>query len=134
MKRVVAVGAAGMVAVAGLSAGTALAAQSGAKSVYPVTAGQRASTARSAGSAVVRAQRLYSQRLLATAARYDRFSGSVLHRRSRTLVVQGVGAAPGEVARAMAAAPRGLAVRWERVRFSRDALLRKAQAIGRDPR
>ncbi|MGH3316617.1 MAG: hypothetical protein ACRDO0_10790, partial [Nocardioidaceae bacterium] len=71
---------------------------------------------------------------LATAARYDRFSGSVLHRRSRTLVVQGVGTAPSEVARAMAAAPPGLAVRWDRVRFSRDALLRKAAAVGRDPR
>jgi hypothetical protein len=131
MKRVVAVGAAGMVAVAGLSAGTALAAQSSAKSVYPVTAGQSAGAS---GSAVARAHRLYSRRLLATAARYDRFSGSVFHRRSRRLVVQGVGAVPGEVARAMAAAPQGLAVRWEQVRYSRDALLRKAEAIGRDPR
>ncbi|MGH3315189.1 MAG: hypothetical protein ACRDO0_03515, partial [Nocardioidaceae bacterium] len=77
MKRVVAVGTAGMVAVAGLTAGTAVAAQSGAKSPYRVTAGQRADTA---GSAAARAHRLYSQRLLATAARYDRFSGSVLHR------------------------------------------------------
>jgi hypothetical protein len=128
MKRVVAVGAAGVVAVAGLSAGTALAAQSSAKSVYPVTAGQ------SAGSAGARAHRLYSQRLLATAARYDRFSGSVLHRRPRTLVVQGVGSAPDEVARAIAAAPRGLAVEWQKVRFSRDALLRKAEAIGSEPR
>ena len=141
MKRVVAVGTAGMVAVAGLSAGTALAAQSSAKSgskaVYPVTAGQRAGTA---GSAAARAHRRFSQyrrygqRLLATAARYDGFSGSVLHRRSRTLVVQGVGAAPGEVVHAMAAAPAGLAVSWESVRFSRDDLLRKAEAIGRNPR
>jgi hypothetical protein len=132
MKRAVAVGAAGMVAVAGLSAaGTALGAQSSAKSVYPVTAGQSAGTA---GSADARAHRLYSRRLLAAAARHDGFSGSVLHRRSRTLVVQGVGAAPREVARAMAAAPPGLSVRWDKVRFSRDALLRKAEAIGRDPR
>jgi hypothetical protein len=131
MQRVVAVGAAGVVAVAGLSAGTALAAQSSAKSVYPVTAGQSAGAA---GSAVARTHRLYTQRLLATAAGYDRFSGSVLHRRPRTLVVQGVGAAPDEVARAIAAAPRGLAVEWQKVRFSRDALLRKAQTIGSDPR
>jgi len=131
MKRVVAAGAAVMVAVAGLSAGTALAAQSSAKVIYPVTSGQRAGAA---GSAVARAHRLYSQRLLATAARSDRFSGSVFHRKSRTLVVQGVGAAPGGVARAMAAPPPGLTVKWEKVRFSRDALLRKAEAIGRDPR
>jgi hypothetical protein len=131
MKRVVAVGAAGMVAVAGLSAGTALAAQSSGKSVYPVTAGQSAGTS---GSASAGTPRSYSQRLLATAARYDRFSGSEFRRRSRALVVQGVGAAPGGVARAMAAAPSGLDVRWEQVRYSRDALLRKAEAIGRDPR
>jgi hypothetical protein len=134
MKRVVAVGTAGMVAVAGLSAGTALAAPSGTRSdkaVYPVAAGRSAGTY---GSAAARARRSYTQRLLATAARSDRFAGSVLRRSPRMLVVQAVGAAPAEVARAIAAAPRGLTVRWEQVRYSRDALLRKAEAIGRNPR
>ena len=134
MKRVFAVGTAGVVAVAGLSAGTALASQTSAlpnaKAAYPVTA-ERAGTA---GSSVVLAHRQYTQRLLATAARSDRFSGSVLHPGSRTLVVQGVGTAPGQVTRSIAAAPPGLAVRWESVRFSRDELLRKAEAIGKDPR
>ncbi|HWL95749.1 MAG TPA: hypothetical protein VNP20_00305 [Nocardioidaceae bacterium] len=134
MKRVFAVGTAGVVAVAGLSAGTALASQtsalSNAKAAYPVTA----ASAGTAGSSVVLAHRQYTQRLLATAARSDRFSGSVLHPGSRTLVVQGVGTAPGQVARSIAAAPSGLAVRWESVRFSRDELLRKAEAIGKDTR
>jgi hypothetical protein len=134
MKRVFAVGTAGVVAVAGLSAGTALASQTGAlsnaKAAYPVTA-ERAGAA---GSSVALAHRQYTQRLLATAARSDRFSGSVLHPGTRTLVVQGVGTAPRQVARSIAAAPPGLAVRWESVRFSRDELLRKAEAIGKDPR
>jgi hypothetical protein len=134
---VFAVGTAGVVAMAGLSAGTALASETGAlsnaKAAYPVTA-ERAGTAGTAGSSVAPAHRRYTQRLLATAGRSDRFSGSVLRPGSRTLVVQGVGTAPREVARSIAAAPRGLAVRWESVPFSRDELLRKAEALGADPR